>query len=109
ENVFAAERGDPSWSPDAQRRAQDGLKRTLPQGSSAVSVRCGDSMCRIETRHQDMEEYRRFVDGALMTPTTALWNGGFFSSVVSSPDRGAVSVVSFLARDGQPLPVISRM
>jgi hypothetical protein len=109
ENVFAADRDDPSWSGEARSRAQEGLTRTLGEGSSALSVRCRGSMCRIETRHHDMDAYRQFVDQALMQPTTALWNGGFFSSVVDTANDGQVTVVSFLARDGQALPVISRL
>jgi hypothetical protein len=109
EDAFVADRDDPAWSGEARGRAQDGLARTLPEGSTALSVRCGGSMCRIETRHRDMDHYRHFVDQALMEPATALWNGGFFSSVVGTSADGEVTVVSFLARDGQPLPVISRL
>lgn len=108
-DVFAADRDDPRWSLDAQRRAEEGLKRTLPGGSAALSVRCTGSMCRIETRHHTMEDYRHFVDQALMEPTTALWNGGTFSSVVDTSDSGEVTVVSYLARDGQALPVVSHL
>jgi hypothetical protein len=38
-------------------------------------------MCRIETRHQGMDEYHHFVEQAFLNPATALWNGGMFSSV----------------------------
>jgi hypothetical protein len=109
EGVFAADPVDPSWSVEARRRAQQGLERALPEGSAALSVRCGGSMCRIETRHHGMDEYHHFVEQAFLNPGTALWNGGMFSSVTERSDSGEVTVVSFLARDGQPLPVVSRM
>ncbi|MCC6555188.1 MAG: hypothetical protein IT372_19660 [Polyangiaceae bacterium] len=109
EDIFAADAQDPIWSAEAQRRAQRGLTRALPEGSTALSVRCGGSMCRIETQHHSMDDYRRFVERAFLDSTTSLWNGGMFSSVVDGSDGGEVTVVSYLARDGQPLPVVSRM
>lgn len=107
--TFASERPDATWSADAQSRAQSGLSRALPSGSSVRSVRCTSSMCRIETRHHDMDEYQQFVDRAFVQPSTALWNAGFFSSVVDGAEGGGeVTVVSFLARDEQPLAEVSR-
>lgn len=38
-----------------------------------------------------------------MSREGSLWNGGFVSTPIDATE-GTVTVVSFLARDGQPLP-----
>jgi hypothetical protein len=61
-------------------------------------------MCRIETAHQDLDQYQQFVRRALMDPETKLWNGGFFATLLAEPTEGRVTTVAYLARDGEALP-----
>ena len=109
ETHFAAQPQDSSWSPQAEERVSARIKRDADTSSSLRWVRCSSVMCRIETAHQDLDAYHRFVEETFIKRQTALWNGGFFSKVIETAPDGKVTVVSFLAREQQGLPDVSRM
>lgn len=104
ETTFSQERPDPDWARSAQEAARRGIESTLPAASKLRAVECRDSMCRIETAHQDLESCQAFVQATFMDPGTHLWNGGFFATVVPDPRTDELTVVSYLARDGEQLP-----
>ncbi|WP_437669358.1 hypothetical protein [Sorangium sp. So ce131] len=105
QDVFAGEGIDAQWTAAARETARDKLSAALPDSSSLRSLECRSSMCRIETEHADLEQFQRFVQGAFMDPQKKPWNGGFFAMPVSDPSDGKVVVVSYLAREGEPLPM----
>ncbi|WP_437308509.1 hypothetical protein [Sorangium sp. So ce388] len=105
QDTFAQEGTDAQWTARASETARDKLSSVLPERSSLRSVECRSSMCRIETEHDDLAQFQQFVQGAFMDPQKKPWNGGFFALPVSDPDTGKVVVVSYLAREGEPLPM----
>ena len=104
DDYFARERPDPGWAYDAQRTAEARIVGAIPKTSEVRSIECRASMCRIETAHQDLDQYQQFVHRALMDPETKLWNGGFFATLLGEPAEGRVTTVAYLARDGEALP-----
>jgi hypothetical protein len=69
------------------------------------SADCRGSLCRIETSHTGVDEYRAFVQRAFLTSETRLWDAGFFAGVLAEPEPGQPIVnVAYLAREGQNLP-----
>lgn len=102
EVAFDTERSDASWSAVAKRRAEDRLRNVLTSGSEVRSVDCRSSMCRIETRHDDVRKYRDFIQETLMNPERQIWNGGTFSTLLEDQPGNAIAV-TFLARENQAL------
>lgn len=105
DTVFASERPDPAWTAEASRTVSSRVAAVLPESSALRNVDCHGSMCRIETSHTDFESYRRFVQGAFMTPGSRIWNAGFFASPPMPDERGELTATVYLAREGEPLPV----
>jgi len=104
EGVFRAEPVDAAWSLSAVRTLDGKLGALLPARSSVRSVDCRGSLCRIETSHADVNDYRDFVQRAFLGQIE-LWNAGFFVNVLSDPTPGQpVVTVAYLAREGQSLP-----
>jgi hypothetical protein len=104
EEVFASESAGAGEANTARNSAETRLRNLLPRGSSLNSVRCGVSMCRIDSDHETIAAYNEFVEKALIDPATQLWNAAFVS--VPSPDaaNGRVAFVAFIARPGASLP-----
>jgi len=103
---FANERADADWAGGAQKAAADKFSAALPASSELHALACRASMCKMETVHQDMEHYQRFLQDAFMKPGGRPWNGGFFSSMVPDPTGDKLVMVSYLAREGEELPRI---
>jgi len=104
DEVFHAESIDAAWSHTAVRTLEAKLAPLLPARSTVRSVDCRGSLCRIETSHAGVDEYRDFVQHAFLG-RTELWNAGFFTNVVADPVPGQpVITVAYLAREGQSLP-----
>lgn len=106
EVFFTADEKDHAWAREAESVAATKLRDLLPQGSELRSLQCRGSMCRIETMHADLTAYQQFVQSAALDPTTHLWNGGMFSTIVDdapTPD-GRLTTVAYIAREGEPLP-----
>jgi hypothetical protein len=104
EGTFRADPVDAAWSQRAVSTLHTKLGGVLPSGSSVRGVECRGSLCRIETTHAGLTEYRAFMDKAVLSQV-GLWNGGFFADVVGTPEEGRpIATVLYLAREGQSLP-----
>jgi hypothetical protein len=104
DEVFRAETIDTTWSQNAARTLDGKLAALLPARSAVRSVDCRGSLCRIETSHAGLDEYRDFVERAFLGQTE-LWNAGFYTNVLVDPVPGQpVITVAYLAREGQSLP-----
>lgn len=104
ESAFLEEGADPIWSREAERTVQEKLKRAIPKAADVRSIECRSSMCRIETFHQNAEDYERFLHDAFKDPETQIWNGNAFSTSSRVDERGGRVIVSYLAREGEVLP-----
>src|SRR6185312_7924965 len=100
---FTEQNADAAWAPGARHLAEQRLKATMPDGSEVRAIDCRTSLCRIETSHADMAHYQQFVRSALFDPTTSVWNAATYSSLVEDRD-GHLVVVSYVSREGEPLP-----
>lgn len=108
DNLEAAVHGEPSdphWSRQAEDLARARLERTLTT-SRLESVHCGASLCRLETSHPSQEALEQFREQVLMAPEPVLWNGAAYSSVQGDARAGTLVTVSYLAREGRPLPTL---
>jgi hypothetical protein len=108
DRVFYSAPRDRSWGAEAEGTVRNALKRTMPEGSQMESLNCTASLCRIETTHASPGDYQKFVEASITGPESGLWNGAAFSSVVRD-DRGELTVVSFIAREGTELPMVQPM
>ncbi|QRN93515.1 hypothetical protein JRI60_30560 [Archangium violaceum] len=105
EEAVHAEPGDPQWSRQAEELARARLARILTT-SRLESVHCGASLCRLETSHPNQEELEQFREQVLMAPEPVLWNGASYSSVQGDARAGTLVTVSYVAREGMPLPML---
>lgn len=104
DDAFRADPIDAAWSQTAVRTLQTKLGPLLPPQSAVRSVDCRGSLCRIETSHAGVTEYRDFVQRTFLGQAE-LWNAGFFTNVIADPVPGQpVITVAYLAREGQSLP-----
>lgn len=101
EDRFRADTSRSDWSAATERRADEALRRSLGGGSSVLAVHCNSAMCRIETEHQGLGEYERY---AAETLSEGMWNAGTFSSIAEDTGGGRLLAVSYIAREGRPLP-----
>jgi hypothetical protein len=108
DRMFYAAPRDRSWGVEAEGIVRNALQRTVSNGSRVETINCNGSLCRIETTHASAGEYQKFVEGSINGPETGLWNGPVFSSVVRD-ERGELTVVSFIAREGTALPEVAQM
>ena len=94
-----------AWGKDAAALVAEALSRRPAVGTTVAGIDCRQTMCRIEAVHPDLEVYRSFVM-ALMRGRSqpgGVWNGAVNSQAVSVAP-GAVRTVTFLAREGTPVP-----
>jgi hypothetical protein len=96
---------DPQWSRQAEELARARLERTLTT-SRLESVHCGATVCRLETSHPNQEALEQFREQVLMAPQPVLWNGAAYSSVQGDARAGTLVTVSYLTREGRPLPAL---
>jgi hypothetical protein len=105
EEAVHGEPMDPHWSRQTEDLARARLERTLTT-SRLESVHCGASLCRLETSHPSQEALEQFREQILMAPEPVLWNGASYSSVQGDARAGTLVTVSYLAREGRPLPTL---
>jgi hypothetical protein len=105
EEAVHGEPVDPHWSRQAEDLARSRLERTLTT-SRLESVYCSASVCRLETSHPSQEALEQFREQVLMAPEPVLWNGSAYSSVQGDARAGTLVTVSYLAREGRPLPTL---
>jgi hypothetical protein len=112
DRLDAAFAGDAAVAPSQDR--SPGLERrvraVMPAGSSVRSLECRSSLCRIETVHPSVEEFRDFVQGGYLTLdlATRVSTGPVFVGLLAPPVEGQPVVgVAFLGRDGAVLPTLT--
>jgi hypothetical protein len=103
-STFDAEPRDAAWSNQADRQLTAAVNAGMPKGSSLDKAECRTSLCKVETHHGNLEEFRSFVNDAFMDRERQVWNGGFYAAVVDQSDEGVVAV-SYLAKEGQSVPL----
>lgn len=104
DSTFAAEPNDAAWSPGAHQQLSRAMVTGLPEGSSLEKVECRSSLCKVDTRHRSVAEFRSFVEGALLERGRQAWNAGFYAAVVDQSDQG-IAAVAYVAREGQSVPL----
>jgi hypothetical protein len=103
EAIYDAETSG-GWSDGARQALLARIQAVVPAGSSVLRCECRTSMCRIETQHAGLSQYRAFSRAAFMRRETMLMNRpGFTFSDHPSPD-GTLVAVAFLATEGHELP-----
>lgn len=80
------------------------IRRTLPEGSALRTVTCRGAMCRVETTHQNADEFRAFVQ-ATFDASSTIPTGPAYASIVETPASGPVVAVAFLSQSGTELPL----
>jgi hypothetical protein len=103
-NTFEAERVDPAWSFQATRDATRALSTAAPPGSTLGKIECRTNLCRVESTHENLEAFKAYVDASYMSRERTIWNGGFTAMVTARSATG-VTAVTFIAREGQGVPV----
>jgi hypothetical protein len=86
------------------------VRAVIPAGSSVRRLECRSSLCRIETMHPSLEEFRDFVQRGYLTLdlATRVSTGPVFVGLLAPPVEGQPVVgVAFLGRDGAVLPTFS--
>ena len=101
---FDAERSDPGWSQTATREATRALSSTLPPGTTLQRVECRTDLCRVESNHTNMDAFQAYTKACLLSRQRQIWNGGF-SAMVRSESASGVTAVTYIAREGQAVPV----
>jgi hypothetical protein len=107
ETSFATEQVDASWARTAERTAESRIKNVLTQGTSLRSVECHSSMCRIETGHQNVDDFQSFVSQAFVKPESRMWNAPMFLTPLdekAAEHGGPLVIVAYVAREGRELP-----
>ncbi|HTE53459.1 MAG TPA: hypothetical protein VK698_21540 [Kofleriaceae bacterium] len=106
EESFAADHPDAA-SRDLAQGLERGVRAVLPPGSSVSRLECRSSLCRVETVHANIDEFRTFADRAYMTvDPTRVSNGPVFAGLVHAPVEGEPLVaVAYLGREGSVLPL----
>jgi hypothetical protein len=109
DGLFHSEGVDLVWSQEAMRTLGGKLPALLPTRSVVRSVDCRGSLCRIETSHTSVDDYRDFIQRAFLSSETRLWDAGFFAGLLAEPEPGQPIVnVAYLAHEGQDLPATER-
>jgi hypothetical protein len=93
------------WGRTAAARVHAVLGRLLGPGTTLGNVDCRETLCRIAATHHDLEAYQRFTAGVLddERDDDGLWNAGL-NSQVTDESPTSVSSVTFLSREGAPVP-----
>lgn len=77
----------------------------LPAGSRLHHIECGGTLCRIQTSHLDVDEFRTYARNAFLDSETRVGSSGFFLSLLDAPAAdGSVTAVAYMAREGKELP-----
>jgi hypothetical protein len=106
--IEASFAGDAQVTPSQDRTPgiEKRVRAVIPAGSAVRSVACRSSLCRIETVHPSVEEYRDFVQRGYLTLdfATRVSNGPVFVALLAPPGQGQPVVgVAFLGLDGTTL------
>jgi len=103
ERTFGSEPSDGAWAMEA-RRAVESKLADLPVASRIRSIDCRSTLCRVETVHDGPADAQALAL-RFSSPAQRPWNGGFYAGPTDEDARsGAVTVVTYLVREGTPLP-----
>ena len=96
----------PLATDDVAHSLETGLRAALPAGSSVRNIECRGSLCRVETLHAGMDDFRDFVQRAFAGhPLAAVSNGPVFVNLLEEPAPGRpVVAVAYVGREGTALP-----
>jgi hypothetical protein len=105
EAAFAAD--PPAAARDLAQGLEDGARAALPAGSRVRSVECRASLCRIETEHAGLDDYRAFVQRAFFSHDAKQVSiGPVFANPPGEPRHGEpVVAVVYVGREGTVLPM----
>ena len=106
EQAFASEKPDGRWSGSTTNEVARALPATLPKGSNVSAVNCKSHLCRLETTHESVEAFRDFNTSAFSRAGQTIWKGGVYSAVREQSTKGVVAV-TYLAKEGEELPLVS--
>jgi len=101
ETTFHSEAMDTAWAREARQQLQEKLATILSKGASIGSLECHSSLCRIELRHPDEEQYRQFMQN--MTQDGTFWKGASMTYRGEEDGRNIVTI-SYLTREGHAMP-----
>jgi len=101
---FAAEPVDRQWAGQAAEEAKRALVSQIDSDSSVRGVECRSTWCRIETFHASLDAFKGFTKESLLGRQRQLWNGAISSTVREDSDSG-VTAVTFISREGHPMPL----
>jgi hypothetical protein len=112
DHIEASFAADPPVAPsqDLAPGLEKRVRAVIPAGSFVRSLECRSSLCRIETMHANLGDFRDFMQRAYLTPdtTTRVSNGPVFAGLLAQPVEGQpVVAVAFLGREGTILPTLT--
>jgi hypothetical protein len=88
-----------------ERVAANAVRAVLPEGSQLRTVECRESMCRIETSHQDDKSVGEFFRKLVSAEQSELSDRTYSQLINDHPGSGEPLVcVSYVARNGRELP-----
>jgi hypothetical protein len=105
---FNGEPAHAAWGQQVAPLATKVFRSRLPEGSSLTDVDCRETLCRVVMKHASMDTYRQLVESTLGARDSGLWNGGI-SSIVTEQSPTSVTTVTFIAREGMPVPAIENV
>jgi hypothetical protein len=101
---FYRQAAQAAWGRAATSRAWSALRRLPLSGSIVEAVECRETLCRIEATHDGLRAYDSFARAMIRGRRgDGLWNGGL-NSQVTRKSPSLVATVTFLAREGAPVP-----
>jgi len=110
ERAFALSPPDTSATELAMTEVTPRLVHALPKGSVVRSFECREAMCRLETSHIDLAQYKTFLAAAFRNSSTQLWRTQGSCMPLGEEDDAAVGprlMVCYIARQGQSLPLLT--
>jgi hypothetical protein len=99
ESQFATEKTDPKWSGTATAEIRNKALPGLAGTSRLRSLECRESVCRLETSHQDNRTFQEFITKSLSSPEFG-WEGPMLFAPVRTEASGEIVTVAFLSRAG---------
>lgn len=105
EGRMAGEDYDTVWASNFQSDLQRGLMAESFTGTRLLGVQCKSSLCRVALDHDDPDTEAQFFEHILELPVMA--NTQAYYQRENNAD-GSTSLVMYIAREGQSLPLPQR-
>ena len=102
---LAGEEVDTDWAGNFQAALDNGLKSESFAGTRLSDVECKSSLCRVTLAHDNAETEELFLENMLDLPVMS--NTQAFYKREGNSD-GSASLVLYIAREGQSLPLPRR-